>query len=182
MQRKAGALAVSGLHAVRDSLLPRYEGIGTDTGVARTRMAYAALLSGITLAQRGRAPCTASPRPWCVLPDPARRGVRHAGRHPHRGEYRGVAGACAGQCSAGQVRQGTAAILCNQPFSNRTAAWRALVNLLAEWTARLQLSWLGDYGLRQQGLDNVVAHSRGSSMQTNPVLLADAEIRSCLEE
>ncbi|MGB5472843.1 MAG: iron-containing alcohol dehydrogenase, partial [Gammaproteobacteria bacterium] len=75
-----------------------------------------------------------------------------------------------------------AGILCGQSFSSRAAAWRALVNLLAEWTARLELPRLGDYGLAENGLDHVVAHSRGSSMKTNPVLLTDDEIRTCLQE
>jgi alcohol dehydrogenase len=75
-----------------------------------------------------------------------------------------------------------AAILCDRSFSSREAAWQALVNLLAEWTERLGLPRLGDYGLDAAGLDRVVAHARGSSMRTNPVVLTDAEIRTCLEE
>ena len=75
-----------------------------------------------------------------------------------------------------------AGLLCGQPFSSREAAWRALVNLLAEWTERLDLPRLGDYGLDAGGLDPVVANARGSSMQTNPVVLTDAEIRACLQE
>ena len=75
-----------------------------------------------------------------------------------------------------------AAILCGQSFSSREAAWRALVNLLAEWTQRLDLPRLSDYGLDTGGVDQVVAHSRGSSMHTNPVVLSDAEIKTCLQE
>ena len=176
------ALAISGLHAVRDGLLPWYEGGDTDTGAARARMAYAALLSGITLAQCGLGSVHGLASPLGAF-YPIPHGV--------------VCGTLVATCTAvnidalqARARDSAAldkyaeaaAILCNQPFSSRTAAWRALVNLLAEWTARLELPRLGDYGLHESGLDHVVAHSRGSSMQTNPVLLSDAEIRTCLEE
>ena len=85
-------------------------------------------------------------------------------------------------CAALDKYAEAAAILCDQSFSRRETAWRSLVNLLAEWTERLDLPRLGDYGLVAGGLDQVVAHSRGSSMRTNPMELTDAEIRACLQE
>ena len=44
----------------------------------------------------------------------------------------------------------------------------------------MRLPRLSQYGVSESGLDQVVAHSRGSSMKTNPVLLHDAEIRAIL--
>lgn len=73
-------------------------------------------------------------------------------------------------------------ILCGRSFTSHEAAWEALVNLHAEWTTLLELPRLRDYGLDESGLDQVVAHSRGSSMKTNPLPLTDDEIKACLQE
>ena len=175
-------LAVSGPEAVRDGLLPWYERGTDDMPVARVRMAYAALLSGITLAQCGLGSVHGLASPLGAF-YPIPHGV--------------VCGTLVATCTAVNIDAlsdraadsvaldkyaEAAGILCGQPFSSREAAWRALVNLLAEWTERLDLPRLGDYGLDASGLDTVVAHSRGSSMQTNPVVLTDTEIRTCLQE
>jgi len=176
------ALAVSGLHAVRDSLLPWYESGEQDMPVARSRMAYAALLSGITLAQCGLGSVHGLASPLGAF-YPIPHGV--------------VCGTLVATCTAVNIEAlrsrapdsaaldkyaEAAGILCGQSYSSRTAAWRALVNLLAAWTERLALPRLGTYGLDEGGLDHVVAHARGSSMKTNPVVLTDAEIGSCLQE
>ncbi len=176
------ALAASGLQAVRDGLLPWYEGESTDIPGARARMAYAALLSGITLAQCGLGSVHGLASPLGAF-YPIPHGV--------------VCGTLVATCTAVNIDAlrerapdsvaldkyaEAASILCGQSFSSREAAWRALVNLLAEWTERLDLPRLGDYGLDSGGLDQVVADSRGSSMRTNPVVLSDAEIRACLQE
>jgi alcohol dehydrogenase class IV len=176
------ALAISGLRAVRKALLPWYEGEADNLPGARANMAYAALLSGITLAQCGLGSVHGLASPLGAF-YPIPHGV--------------VCGTLVATCTAVNIdalqervpdsvaldryAEG-AAVLCGQSFSSRTAAWRALVNLLAEWTERLDLPRLGDYGLVTDGLEAVVAHSRGSSMRTNPVELTDAEIRFCLQE
>jgi alcohol dehydrogenase class IV len=51
---------------------------------------------------------------------------------------------------------------------------------LAEWSERLQLPRLKDYGVSEADFPMIVANSRGSSMQTNPVVLTDAEISMIL--
>lgn len=176
------ALAASGLEAVRDGLLPWYESGGQGTTAARSRMAYAALLSGITLAQCGLGSVHGLASPLGAF-YPIPHGV--------------VCGTLVATCTAVNIEAlqarapdsvaldryaEAAGILCGQSFSSRAAAWRALVNLLAEWTERLDLPRLGDYGLTAGGLDHVVAHSRGSSMKTNPLVLTDDEIRACLQD
>lgn len=175
------ALAVSGLEAVRDGLLPWYGHDGRDTTVARSRMAYAALLSGITLAQCGLGSVHGLASPLGAF-YPIPHGV--------------VCGTLVASCTAVNIEAlqarapesvaldkyaEAAAVLCGQSFSSRAAAWRALVNLLETWTDRLELPRLGDYGLTADSLDHVVAHSRGSSMKTNPLVLTDDEIRICLQ-
>jgi alcohol dehydrogenase len=69
-----------------------------------------------------------------------------------------------------------AAIICGQRFQNPAAAWQALVDTLAAWTEHMQLPRLGEYGLDDSAITQVVQHSRGSSMQTNPIVLTDEEI------
>jgi len=59
---------------------------------------------------------------------------------------------------------------------SREQAWRVLVKTLYDWTEKLQIPVLGNYGLNEAQVGKVVAGSRGSSMQTNPIVLTDGEI------
>jgi alcohol dehydrogenase len=176
------ALAISGLHAVRDGLLPWYQNSADDMTAARACMAYAALLSGITLAHCGLGSVHGLASPLGAF-YPIPHGV--------------VCGTLVATCTAVNIEAlrsrapdnvalakytEAGRILCNRSFTSHEAAWEALVNLLAEWTVLLDLPQLGDYGLDISGLDHVVAHSRGSSMKTNPLVLTDEEIKSCLQE
>jgi alcohol dehydrogenase len=176
------ALSVSGLHAVRDGLLPWYQNSLEETATARSCMAYAALLSGITLAHCGLGSVHGLASPLGAF-YPIPHGV--------------VCGTLVATCTAVNIEAlksrapdsvalakyaEVASILCNHSFTSHEAAWEALVNLLAKWTALLDLPQLGDYGLDESGLDHVVAHSRGSSMKTNPLVLTDDEIKACLQE
>lgn len=45
----------------------------------------------------------------------------------------------------------------------------------------MRLEKLSAYGLKNEDLDPIVEHSRGSSMKTNPIVLTDEEIRSILQ-
>nr|MBA2483282.1 alcohol dehydrogenase [Nitrosomonas sp.] len=71
-------------------------------------------------------------------------------------------------------------ILCGKTYRDPEAAYRALIDLLTRWTSELMLPRLSHYGLRETGLDKVVANSRGSSMKTNPIILTNKEIRQIL--
>jgi len=175
------ALAVSGLHAVRDGLLPWYRNTAEDMAAARSRMAYAALLSGITLAHCGLGSVHGLASPLGAF-YPIPHGV--------------VCGTLVATCTKVNIEAlrarepenraldkyaEAAGILCNRSFPDRETAWTALVERLADWTEQLDLPRLGEYGLRESELDHVVAHSRGSSMKTNPLVLTDAEIRACMQ-
>ena len=59
---------------------------------------------------------------------------------------------------------------------DQDAAHAALVDTLTEWTQALGLPTLAHYGVAQRDIPHIVAHSRGSSMKTNPIALDDAEI------
>ncbi len=175
------ALAISGLRAARDGLLPWYEGTG-DAALARAKMAYAALISGITLAQTGL-------------------GSVHGLASPLGAFYPIPHGVVCGTLVAAATRVNIEALRARSPddaaltkylrvaeilherrFRERDTAAAALVERLAEWTERLQLPRLRHYGLTEDGLAHVVRHSRGSSMKTNPIVLTDDEISAVLRE
>jgi alcohol dehydrogenase len=168
------ALALSGLAAARNDLLPWYEGSG-DTTAHRAYMAYAALLSGITLAQVGLGSVHGLAAPLGAF-FPIPHGVvcgtlvaeatrvnlevlrRRAPQHPALQRYAEIGRLMTGQALADD------------------AAQDALVTLLQDWTHRLNLQRLGTYGVTETDIARIVANSRGSSMKTNPIKLTDAEI------
>jgi alcohol dehydrogenase len=168
------SLAVSGMAAVRDSLLAWYEDWG-DAGDHRSRMAYAALLSGITLAQVGlgsvhglAAPLGAYfPIPHGVacgtlVAEATRVNIaalqERAPTSPALGRYAEVGRLLSGQNMAD------------------SAALARLSEILEDWTGRLAIARLGSYGVSESDIPRIVAGSRGSSMKTNPILLSDEEI------
>ena len=71
-------------------------------------------------------------------------------------------------------------MLLGRHFGSGEEALDALVAQLQRWTQELNLKPLSDYGLKAADLDHVVAHARGSSMKTNPIVLTDEEIKSIL--
>jgi alcohol dehydrogenase class IV len=173
------ALAWSGLEAVRDGLFAWYEE-GPRAGEGREKMAYASLLSGITLAQVGLGSVHGLASPL---------GAFHP--IPH-GVVCGTLVAAATEVNIRALEDRDAAstallryarvgrLLSGADLDDRSAR-AALVDLLSDWTRRLDLPPLAHFGVADVDLDRVVAHSRGSSMRTNPIVLTDAEIRSVLE-
>ena len=175
------ALAESGLAAARDGLLAWYEGHG-DSRAARSRMAWASLLSGITLAQAGLG---------AVHGLAAALGARFPLPHGY------VCGTLVGAATGVNV----AALRARAPDSPALAkyvrAWtilagpagaspppadapERLAGLLEDWTLRLDLERLRARGVREDDLPALVAASRGSSMKTNPVVLEDGEVAEIL--
>lgn len=175
------ALAISGLQAARDALIPLYHQKG-ELQAHREKMAYAALLSGITLAQAGL-------------------GAVHGLASPLGAFYPIPHGVVCGTLVAPATRINiqsmlarepgnkalakylhVAEILCQERFIDPQTAYNALINLLAQWTSELALPRLSHYGLQETALDKVIANCRGSSMKTNPIVLKDEEIRQILLE
>lgn len=175
------ALAVSGLHAARDALIPLYHQHG-DLPQHREKMAYAALLSGITLAQVGLGSVHGLASPLgAFYPIP----------------HGAVCGTLVGAATRINIRSmqtrepnnlalakylHVAEILCEKRFIDPETAFNALVDLLAQWTAELALPRLSHYGLQSSKLDKIIANCRGNSMKTNPIVLTDDEIRQILLE
>ena len=167
-------LALSGMEAVRDSLLPWFEGTG-DAAEHRSRMAYAALLSGITLAQVGL-------------------GSVHGLAAPLGAFFPIPHGAVCGTLVAEATRINIEALITHTPdspalgkyaavgrlLSRRSlpdeAGRHALLDILDDWTRRLAMPRLGSYGVAAEDVSRIVADCRGSSMKTNPIRLSDDDI------
>ena len=174
------ALALSGLEATRDSLLPWYE--DADNSDARAGMAYAALLSGITLAQCGLGSVHGLASPLGAF-FPIPHGV--------------VCGTLVATCTAKNIevmkkrepdnialdryaRLGS--LFTHQHYPDNDSAHKALANLLMNWTNTMALPTLSEYGITESDFDRIIANCRGSSMKTNPIVLTDTEITDILHQ
>ncbi len=141
---------------------------------ARAHMAYASLMSGVCLAQTGLGSVHGLAQPLGSL-FPIPHGV--------------VCGTLVGEATAMNIR----ALIARQPDSPALSVYAragqllaggvtgndaldALVRTLDDWTTRLDLPRLSAFGVTANDVDRIVGASRGSSMQTNPVVLTDDEI------
>lgn len=172
------SLAWGGMKAARDGLLALH----ADTGnaAAREQMAYAALVSGITLAQVGL-------------------GSVHGLAAPLGAFFPIPHGVACGTLVATATRINIAALRARDPGHptlekyalvgrllskqgqlDRDAAHSALINTLETWTRELKLPTLAHYGVTSDDIPRIVVNSRGSSMKINPILLDDSEIAAIL--
>ncbi|MGR9053641.1 MAG: iron-containing alcohol dehydrogenase [Gammaproteobacteria bacterium] len=176
------ALAWSGMCAVKEGLFRAFEGKEPEAAQGRAAMAYAALLSGITLAQVGLGSVHGLASPLgAYFPIP-------------HGEVCGTLVAAATQVNiqALSAREPdnpalgkyarVGRLLCNRNDMDDDSARQALIELLADWSERLQLPRLNGYGIKESDFPLIVANSRGSSMKTNPIALTDAEISAILAQ
>jgi alcohol dehydrogenase len=173
------ALAISGLRAARDGLLPLFQQSGQARD-AREKMAYAALISGITLAQVGLGSVHGLASPlgaFYPIPHGVACGTLVASATEINIESM-LARNPENRALDKYAR--VAEVLCERRIRDRQAAWGQLVELLRDWTQQLQLPLLSYYGITKDTLDKVVANSRGSSMKTNPIVLTDQEIKNIL--
>ncbi len=170
------ALALDGLAKVRDGLLDWH----TNTAKAadgRAAMAYAALLSGITLAQVGL-------------------GVVHGLAAPLGALFPIPHGVACGATVAVATEINIRALEQRQPDSpalekyaeigrlmrgsgnmDNLEARRFLIMVLEEWTKRLAIPGLAAFGIQERDFPDLVARCRGNSMKTNPLILNDEEVR-----
>lgn len=175
------ALAFSGLAAAQEGLPAWYEG-GPDAAHGRTAMAYAAHISGITLAQTGLGSVHGLASPLGAF-FPISHGVVcgtlvaaatevniQALRSREPGSPALEKYACLGSLLSGE-----------EHLSNEEA-WAALIETLSDWTEHLKLPPLSRYGIVRADFAAVVRNARGSSMKTNPIVLTDEEIVQVLEK
>jgi alcohol dehydrogenase class IV len=181
------ALALSGMTAVRDSLLTWYEGAqsakGDDDNLkqARGKMAYASLLSGICLAQTGL-------------------GSVHGLASPLGAFFPIPHGVVCGTLVAEATRMNIDLMEERDPENPALAKYTEvgklfrgkrhvdaiearvfLVHILITWTEKMHLPRLSHYNISENDIPRIVAHSRGSSMKTNPLVLTDEEIAELIQ-
>ena len=179
--RMTAAMALDGIRVARDSLMPLYEN-PAGASDARAGMSYAALLSGITLAQTGLGSVHGLASPLgAFFPIP-------------HGVVCGTLVAAATRVNIEALREREpenpaldkyarlACLLCNTRFSDAQKAYVALIDLLETWVLQLDIPRLGRFGVKENDFARIVANSRGSSMKTNPVVLTDGEVTAILQQ
>jgi alcohol dehydrogenase len=170
------ALAASGMQAFRDGFWQAWEEGHAEAAAGYSRLAYASLCSGITLAQAGLGSVHGLASPLgAFFPIPhgvvcgtlvaaaTRTNIRVLRERDPEG-------------AALQKYAEAAVLLTGRMFPSLNAACDGLVDLLEQWTERLGLPRLSSYGMREEDMPRVVANSRGGSMQTNPIRLTDEEV------
>lgn len=176
------ALALAGLEAARDGLLAWHaDPDGPGAAAARSRMAYAALLSGICLAHAGLGGVHGLASPLGArLPIP--HGIACGTTLAGITAANVVALEARAPASVALGRYATLGrLLAGLPETTPAVEARAaLVAELRRWTAALAIPGLGLYGLDEAGIPEIVADARGSSMKTNPVALTDQELTEVL--
>ena len=174
-------LAEKGMEAVARGLFAWYEG-EKEAATGRADLAFAALASGICLAQAGLGSVHGLASPLGALfPIP-------------HGVVCGTLVAAATQVNITALKErapdspalekyaNAGAILSGQPYSDPDKAREALMSILPDWTRRLELPPLRNYGIQESDFPRIVANCRGGSMKTNPLVLTDEEVTEVLRE
>ncbi|WP_420473203.1 iron-containing alcohol dehydrogenase [Noviherbaspirillum sp. ST9] len=173
------ALALAGLKAFRDGFWEAWEEGHPRQQHGYAGVAYASLMSGITLAQAGLGSVHGLASPLGAF-FPIPHGVVCGTL---------VAEATAVNIHALRERVPQAVALKKYADVGRLlgasdaaddAACDALVERLHAWTERLRLPRLQAFGVTAADIDRIVQGSRGGSMRTNPLVLEDAELAGLL--
>lgn len=173
-------IALDGLQRVATHLIPACTDRGADTDV-RGELAYAAYLSGVTLAHAGLGVVHGIAGPLgglfpiphgvacgTLLAEATRRTIAQLRTEPGRRD--------AGLDKYSTVGALVAATPADSDDDDSDACDR-LIARLDQWTAALQLPRLGDYGMLPAHIDTVVALS---SNKNNPVPLPTDDLRELL--
>ena len=155
--RFTDSMAIDGIRAARDALLPLYDD-PAGAAAARAGMAYAALLSGITLAQTGLGSVHGLASPLgAFFPIPHGMVCGTLVATCSRVNIEAMLERDAGNVALEKYTE-VAEVLCRQAFSNRHAAHTALVGLLEDWTGHLQIRRLGHYCIGETDFERIVAN------------------------
>ncbi|VAW95725.1 Alcohol dehydrogenase [hydrothermal vent metagenome] len=181
------ALALDGIKAVVEGFIFAWQGGNTKDAIfGRNKMAYASLISGITLAQVGL-------------------GSVHGLASPLGAFFPIPHGVVCGTLLAEATRVNITAMNQREPKNialekyshigkmlledevlkskiTQQKSLDYLVQVLHEWTTMLKIPKLSNYGVTKQKFDKIISECRGSSMQTNPIVLLDNEIEVILNK
>ncbi len=175
------ALALAGIEAVRDGLWPAIEGAGAAAREGRARLAFAALMSGICLAQTGL-------------------GAVHGMAAPLGAAFGVPHGAACGTLLAETTLANIEALMERDPLGPALPRYGRIGGLLAgqarvcggdglivlsdvldDWAERLDMPRLSVFGMTEADIPAVVAASGGNSMKTNPLVLTAEELTDILK-
>jgi alcohol dehydrogenase len=174
------ALAWSGLVAWQQGLWPAWRSLGSAEPEGLGHLAYASLMSGVTLAQAGLGAVHGLASPLGAF-FPIPHGV--------------VCGTLVATTTATNIRAlrsrdpehpalnryaEVGRLLSQNNSLSTEEAQVALVDTLTTWVETLGIGLLSEYGIGLGDCAKVVANARGGSMQTNPIELTDVELTEIL--
>ena len=145
-------------------------------------MAYAALLSGITLAQVGLGSVHGLASPlgaFFPIPHGVVCGTLVAAAT--RVNLEALAKRAPDDVALGKYAD-AGRTLAGDASLDDAAARGTLVATLDDYTTKLDLPRLGAFGITATDTDRIVSASRGSSMKTNPIVLKDEEIAKIIAD
>ncbi len=168
------ALSEQAVLSARNGLLALYESSGNST--ARENMAFASMVSGINLAQTGLGSVHGLASPlgaFFPIPHGVACGtllaqatetniqamLQREPENPALKSYARLSG-----------------IICDRQFNDDKSAFKALSDVLWQWTEVLGISRLSVFGVGLKDIDRIVRNVSPSSMKSNPIKLTDNEI------
>ena len=155
---------------------------GPGAPAARSQMAYAALLSGICLANAGLGAVHGLASPLgAQLPIPHGMACGAVLWQTIEANVAGLEARVPGAAALERYAEAGRILAVLPADCSDAEARSALVTTLRDWVARLEVPGLSSFGMGREHIAAVVADSPGSSMKTNPVALDDAQLTSILE-
>jgi len=171
-------LALQGIAAAGRGLVRAHR--NPEDADARDEMALASLLGGVCLANAGLGAVHGFASPLgALLPIP--HGVACAALLPQVVEAN--LAAAAGTRAEGRLRRRlarAAEALCGETFETEQRAVERALATLRELQRELKIPRLGELGVTEDNMAEVVQGSRGSSMRYNPVELTDPQLAEIL--
>lgn len=178
------ALARDGLAAARDGLLAWHaDPDGPDAPAARSKMAYAALLSGVCLANAGLGAVHGFASPLgAQLPIPHGMACGAVLWQTMRANITALTDRAPDSPALAKYAE-AGRILADLPSNIRDGAARVqLIDTLHDMVRALGVPGLSTFAMTAAHIPLIVADSPGSSMRTNPIALSDEELTAILEQ